>query len=161
MSIIKDIKRAENFYEGKVFYNLFGIEIDVVIDLESADFEYAEKCARALNNMSEEVIGKLCEYSVLYCEDYCDEIEEEPPTIESERDILHYIHPESLTVDIPQDERIVIHLALNCDWNEEHGLEWLVKDDEILHVGPFYGEPAYADDSYYCNSWNYANLKKD
>lgn len=160
MSIIKDIREGEYFYEGEVFCKLFGTEIEVVIDLKSADFEYAEKCAVALNNMSEEIIDKLCEYSVLYCEDFCDQIGAEPPIIESARDILRYVHPGSLSVDIPQDESIVIHLDLNCDWDEEHGLEWLVKDDKILHVGAFSDEPAYTEDSYYYNSWNYANLKK-
>jgi len=161
MGAIKDVKKEKHFFEGKAFFNLFGVDIGVLIDLGSADFDYAEKCVAALNNMSEETIDKLCEYSILYCEIFCDKAGEAPPQIVSKRDILRHIHPGSLHVNIPEDGSIVISLQMACDWEVEHGLEWLIKDDKILYVGDCCGETPYESEAYYHTSWNYANLKKD
>lgn len=149
--------------EVTVFVPLFNQEISVFLDsdVSTGFLDYAAKCADALRSLPDDVINKLCEYSNVYCEDFCDAIGENPPEIKEMRDILKYIQPVSFIIEEPKDESIVIHLELNCDWENEHGLEWLIKDGRILYVGSFTGESPYCEAEYYHNSWNYANLKQD
>ena len=30
-------------------------------------------------------------------------------------------------------------MTLNCDWEPEHGMEWIIKGDKALYIGPFNG----------------------
>ncbi|SHN60481.1 DUF6985 domain-containing protein [Desulfovibrio litoralis] len=159
MSVIKNIQREQYYFTGQTFFKLFNTDINVSIDLKAPDFNFAEKCAVALNNMKPETIDKLCEFSILYCYDFCDAIGAEAPKLETKRDILKYIKPQDLIVNIPKDNSTVIKLFMECNWEEEHDMEWLIKDDKILYVGACSDEPVYAEESYYHNSWNYANLK--
>ena len=158
-SVIRNINKQQYFYVGVTDSALFGGEIAVSIELGLQDFQYADRCVHALNSLSEERIDQLCAYSVLYCEDFCDAVGAEPPKLETKRDILKHVHSVCLNVEVPEDDSVVLRLSFECDWEEEHGMEWLIKDDKILHVGAYSEEPAYAEESYYHNSWNYANLK--
>lgn len=53
------------------------------------------------------------------------------------------------------DSEPVLHMEMNCDWEEEHGMEWIVRGDEILYVGQFTGENPMRDFSTK-GGWSYA-----
>ena len=45
----------------------------------------------------------------------------------------------SLKVDLYKNEDVkkvrVLNLIGWCDWDEENGIEWLIKEDEVVYVG--------------------------
>lgn len=148
---------SKYFYESKAPFHLFDREILVYVDKASKniDFEYAQKCVDALNGMADKTLAELCKYSVLYCNTFCEEVGEEAPAIEAHRDILKYVRPTLLMVDEQKDQDIVIHLECNCDWEPEHGLEWLIKGDTVLYVGANMGISPYSDEKHFQKPWNY------
>ena len=117
---------------------------------------YIEKCADYLNSLSDEVIDRLCEASIRYCNDFCDMVGEEPKKFENIRDVLKLIQPNGLSIPKPKDENTpVIDLELNCDWEEEHGMQWIIRNNQVLYVGAYNGEDPWGD---YTTKkvWNYA-----
>lgn len=149
---------SKYFYESKAQFHLFNREILVYVDKDSKniDFEYAQKCVEALNSMTDKVLNESCKCSVLYCNTFCEEVGEEAPVIETHKDILKYVRPTLLMVDEQKDKDVVIHLECNCDWEQEHGLEWLIKGEKILYVGANMGMSAYSDEKHFQKPWNYA-----
>ncbi|KAB0735632.1 hypothetical protein F7O93_30725, partial [Pseudomonas aeruginosa] len=72
------------------------------------------------------------------------------------RGVLERIEPGELIVPDPeQGDEAVIHLSLNCEWDREHGMEWIVRGGEVLYVGPFHGEDPWRDFTVK-EPWNYA-----
>lgn len=155
--MITNIEKTKYGLEGKVNFELFNKTIDVLMD-EEIDLDYANLCAKALNNLDEKTIDNLCQYSINYCIDFCNEVvDEEAPDFNSVRDVLDYINPSLLIINVPKEkDKIVIHLELNCEWEIEHGLEWTINNGEILYVGAFESEDGWSDISYYKDlNWNY------
>ena len=157
--MLKNLHKGEFGLEGTVSFNRFGVDILVLIE-DGVDIPYAEQCVAALNSLCETTIDLLCKYSEKYCRDFCESVGEECPEINTPRDILQYIYPLALIVDKPQDSDVVVHLELNCEWEPEHGMEWIIKGKEILYVGSFNGESAYEERSYYemCGNYVYDNV---
>lgn len=130
--------KKKDFYEGTIPFDLLNQDITILLDeSDGPDFAYAETCVKALNQLSDQAIDRLCEASLRYCYDFCDIVGEEPPKINASREILMYIEPNSMIIEKVEDDSVVIHLELECSWEEEHGLEWLIKDEQVLYVGPF------------------------
>jgi hypothetical protein len=127
---------------------LFGIDICIRF-FEGIDISYAEKCVSALNNLNDSIIDLLCKYSELYCRDFCEYVGEDCPEINNSRDVLKYIQPLGLNIDPPRDEDVVLDLELNCTWEEEHGMQWVIKGNKILYVGSYDGISAYEEKTYY------------
>lgn len=141
--MITDIKNSEFGIEGKVKSELFNETIDVVIE-EEAGLEYAEKCAVALNNLSEAAISAICKASKNYClymidicEDFSDEMSVEINESTPPEEILKCIHPTTLIIDEPEEDSIGFHLECECDWEPEHGLELTFRDGRLIYAGPF------------------------
>ncbi len=89
-----------------------------------------------LNSLGNGVIDKLCEASIRYCNDFCDSIGE---------DLTDFIDENTPVVD----------LELNYDWEKEHGMQWIVRDDQVLYVGAYEGEDPWGDYTMK-DEWNYA-----
>jgi hypothetical protein len=154
--MIKNIRKTRYGLEGEMTFHLFHQEIGVMMDEEVSE-EYANLCADYLNTMSDELIDQLCKASIAYCVEFCEDVGEEVPQIDTFRDILKYIQPGSLIIDEPKDDRIVFHMELNCDWEIEHGLEWTITDGKVMYVGAFESEGGWYDEERYTDmSWNYA-----
>lgn len=137
--IIQDLKRTKFGFEGTLDYPLFETQIKVFVDREE-DIEYAQKCADCLCNMSEDTLLRLSTYIIRYCEYHREYLEEDgsiPENI-SGTEILEYIVPSVLIVERPEDPSIIgFHVECGCDWEWEHGLEFTIRDEKILYVGPF------------------------
>lgn len=157
---ISDYHKSKYGNEGKIYFTLFDKQIDVLVDFD-VDIDYAEKCVDHLNHLNNQVISDLCNGSIAYCEDYRDTFEEceiSIPVNLSEKQILQYIYPRVLIIDKPTEDKIGYHIECDCAWEEEHGLEWTIKEDKVLYVGQYHDETAWKDEGYYQNaSWNYIN----
>ena len=155
MSIIKDIKINGQDVEGRVHFDLFGIDIDVMIEDPNCT-EYAEKCAKYLNELNDDLIAHLCKSSVKYCNNFLEAIGEPIKKFKGPRDVLPLINPILLIVPgLNPEKEPIIHLELNCDWEVEHGMEWIVRGNKVLYVGAFNGEDPTRDFTKK-ETWNFA-----
>lgn len=155
MNLIKNLAKTEFGIEGEVFFRLYGTFIGLTIDEES-NVEFAQKCAALLNNLSRSVVDHLCRASERYCNDFLYEVGEPLIEFKTNRAVLDRIEPGALIVPKPNEIATpVVHMELDCDWEEEHGMEWLIRDNTVLYVGGFNG--CYEYDTFKGrDSWNYA-----
>lgn len=155
--MITDIIKTNYGLEGKMEFTLFNKTINVLMT-EDIDLEYANLCAENLEKLDEAVVNKLCQYSINYCNDFCNDVGEETYEFNALRDVLNYINPTCLIISNPKDKnKVAYHLELDCDWEIEHGLEWTICDGKILYVGSFENENGWEEISYYKElNWNYA-----
>ena len=146
--------------KGKCDFPLFGKE--VTITAEEAPLEYAEKCAEYIAKLPDSVIDRLCEASIRYCESVRQYFEEEAidiPANISGRDILSYVRLGSVYVPYPQGEGIGFEVFLSCTWEQEHGLEWTIRDSKVLYVGANNVVSPWIGKDDYQNEWNYAIVR--
>lgn len=141
--MVSNIKTGKFGIEGKVRFELFGVEINVLINKE-VDMEYAESCACNLNCLPNETIEKICSASKQYCLYMLDEWAEfgmEVPMEFAEdtpdKEILKHIHPTTLIIEEPKENIIGYHLECECDWEPEHGLELTLRDGKLIYCGSF------------------------
>jgi len=153
MELIRSIEEGEYGIEGEVFFGEFNKFITLFV--EDDNITFAEKCAVYLNQISPEIISRLCEASIRYCNDFLECIGEPIRLFEKPQDVLKLIYPSVLIVPYPEHNDPVIHLELNCEWEQEHGMEWIIRNNSVLYVGAFNGEDPWSDFSENCE-WNYA-----
>jgi hypothetical protein len=153
--LVRNIHEGDYGQEGEVYFSLFEKYI-TLFNWHGADDTYVMKCAHSLNNLSEVVIDHLCIASIRYCNDFLAGTGQEPKQFNTSRDILPLIYPSSLSVPNTKDPAIpVIHMELNCEWEEEHGMEWIIRNDKVLYVGAYNGSDPWGEFEPK-DSWNYA-----
>lgn len=153
--VIKNLKTNKfSELEGEAYLELFDRNILVYID-KDADIEYAELCVTYLNSLSEQLINKLFKASIKYCNDFLDDIGEDIIAFSKTTDVQPHIIPNSICIPKPKNKsEPVIDLELNCTWEEEHGMEWIIRGRKVMYVGPYNGVTPYGDcDVGEC--WNY------
>ncbi|CAM4227625.1 DUF6985 domain-containing protein [Lederbergia lenta] len=154
--MIENIQETKYGIEGTTYSKLFDKHIRVWLE-DGVDLEYGRFCVDALNHLNDKLIDEICRAAIAYCEDFCDAIGQEPPKIEKARDILNYIDPTGLIVDEPRDpHKPVIHLEGNCEWEVEHGIEFIIREDQLLYLSSFNGMGAWDEPESYKDSYNYA-----
>lgn len=134
-----------SYHEGTFFSTLFDSDMTISID-KGVPLEYAEKCIDNFNSLPSCVLNDLYDKCIEYYEDTLFNIDDDcdldfdMPQSESihGRDILKYISVGTLEIEKPQGNSIAYILELNCVWEEEHGCEWVIKDNQVLYVGKFY-----------------------
>lgn len=163
--MIRDIEEGEYGLEGFTRWELFDEEIDVTIE-EGVDIDYAEKCAEALNGLSEETIKAIWEAAKRYCLFFIDLCGEEwddwnemsfkvTEATPAEK-IKSEIFPGCLIIDEPEDERVGFHIECNCSWEPEHGLEITILDGKLVYLGAF--ESRYSWSKFKPDEeWNFVN----
>jgi hypothetical protein len=101
---------------------------------------YVERVIAAAVALSPAIIVTLKEATLHYCEWVCSlhpsEAVPMSATVTSD-EIFEYVSGGSIGIQSPQGTGVVIRFELNCAWDSEHGLEWLIRDDVVLYVGPF------------------------
>lgn len=154
--IINDVKkdRHSSIFVGKMHSTLFGCEIDVVLRGDSDEFlMYAERCAEYFNNMPNEIIDDLKEYSLRYYNDmkqYYDDDDPDFPFDVNKENITEHMAARCFIVEKPKNaEKIAFGVELGCEWEPEHGMEWTVNDGRILYVGDYIGVSAWYDEQVY------------
>ncbi|MGL6312415.1 DUF6985 domain-containing protein [Vibrio sp. WXL103] len=153
MQLINNIKKSEYGIEGEVYCRLF--DKDIALSVEDEEMIFAEKCANYLDGLQGEVIDELCRASINYCNSYLKAIGESPKLFANPLDILKLIYPSVLMVPYPEGAEPVIHMELDCEWEPEHGMEWIIRNDKVLYVGAFNDEDPWSDFDEKA-SWNYA-----
>jgi hypothetical protein len=154
VELIRNTKTGEFGIEGEVFFDLFDKYIALMVEDDS--LSYAQKCAAYLNELSKPLMKELCEASIRYCNNFLDAIGEPTKEFEKTEDVLKHIYPSMLIVPFPEDIKDpVIHMELNCSWEEEHGMEWVIRGNKVLYVGAFNGEDPLGDFSPK-QRWNFA-----
>jgi len=140
--------------EGRVYSDLFKHHINFFA--EHRDVEYAKACAEYLNLFSSDLIDQLCRASIRYCNEFLEEVGEPVIEFASIRDVLKIVSPNFINIPEPNENKNpVIHMDLNCEWEPEHGMEWIIRDGEVLYVGQYSAEDPWADYSVK-DKWNYA-----
>ncbi len=153
MQLIKNIEIGECEIEGEVYFRMF--DEYIALSVENDDLHFAEMCANYLDGLQAEVIDELCRASISYCNSHLEAIGEPLKSFSSPQDILKLIHPSVLLVPYPEGGEPVIHMELNCEWEPEHGMEWIIRNDKVLYVGAFSGEDPWSDFDEKA-PWNYA-----
>lgn len=175
--MITAVERCSFGLEGKVYFKLFDCTIDVRISVdqnnaeqeeaESEALEYAEKCAEALNSLTDEAVDVLCRAVRAYCIDFIEEFGDFYNSMKfsvnadtAPREMLKCFKPTVFIVDFPVKEIfgeiIGYHVECRCDWEIEHGLEFTVRDGKIVYVGMFSDNTPWS--RYYEDKpWNYIN----
>jgi hypothetical protein len=106
--------------------------------------------------MKDNLIDSLCEACIRYCNGFLAEVGEGPRTFKSPRTILNSVSPSVLIAPNLEDlDESVIHMEQSCDWEVEHGMEWVIRGNKLLYVGSFTGEDHWAK-FLGKDSWNYA-----
>ncbi len=161
---VKTLGKADTYIEGRVYCKLSDTEIDVDL-YGDVPIEYAEKCAEAMNSMSEDLVDAICRAAKQYCLEYLDAVggaelneinltipvNENTPPLE----MLKCFDISALIIDVPKDpSRTGYQLSGNCDWEEEHGIEIVILDDRLVYLGEFTDESPWTDHSE--ESWNAA-----
>jgi hypothetical protein len=145
MELVRNIKTGSYGLEGEIFFILFDKYIEFLAN-DPSNLNYVETCANYLNSLSPAVIDSLCQASIRYCNDFLSMIGEEEKVFGNPREVLSLINPSILSVPVqPESNEAVVHLELNCEWEEEHGMEWLVRGDKVLYVGAFNGEDVWGN----------------
>lgn len=145
---IKKVKynKEYDWKEGKTHLDLFDTEVNVYIH-NGVDEQYAESCIEHINNLSPSLKNYLTERLYKYYDFIrreCDDVEDI-----SFNDILKHVYPLNVSIEKPEEPLIAYSIECGCDWEEEHGAEIIIKDDEILFVGEFSGLGPWADKECY------------
>lgn len=141
MELIKDIK--ENEYEemvGKVYFNYVEDYIDLRFE-KNIPMEYVYQTAEKLNSIQETLIDEICRYSIVFCKDVLErrsKMKEEVNNLNDPKGIFKYMQFDELVVNLPEDMSCYgINLVGSCDWDEENGIQWLIKEDAVVYAGPW------------------------
>ncbi len=157
--MITEIKSYNSIFNiGKLHSNLFNKTIDVYIEKE-ADIEYAKKCAEHFSSLNEEMTDKICERTSAFHqymleewdEDFVNMINSKVPPDVTGRDILNYIETPALYVFSPKGDGIGYIIEGLCEWEPEHGIDIIIRDDSVLYVGTPEGYTPWSDDEFICD----------
>lgn len=126
------IRNLDDANMGEVYWRLYRRYISLFIENE-ADDAYAWRCARALDELDDAVVERLCAASLRYRAARLERLGESAEEVAPARGVLERIEPGELIVPDPeQGDEAVIHLSLNCEWDREHGMEWIVRGGEVF-----------------------------
>lgn len=134
--------------EGTAFFPYFHKEITVKCR-KGVSSEYAEKCLKYLEEADEELILQICKYAEFYLKDTLENTsigelyydEGEPFPHDNLLEMLQYFSFEVLYIDEPpasaEGSGKVLNLYGGCDWEEDEGIQCLVKNKEVIFLGGF------------------------
>ncbi len=132
---------------GEVYFAKFGRTIPFDSDQYEEDFryddekDYERKCVETFLNWNEFVWSELQTATLYYYQDIegIDELTEANTlNVNLPEDIWQHCHPNGIRFErfkeYPADVFAIV--SLECDWEPEHGLCWVVKNtDEPIFVG--------------------------
>ena len=162
MELIKDIR--ENKFgkmEGKVYFEYLGEYIGLRFK-KDIPMDYVIKTAEKMNALTEDIMNKLFERSIIYCRENLEERKYLKRKIrldklEKPSDILKYMEINGLIVNLPEDmSKVAVNLEGSCDWEEEDGIQWLIRDDAVVYTGPWADIDIWYSEAYEDMMCNYA-----
>lgn len=146
MPVINNLRENEfGEMEGEVYFNAIDQNIAIRFDKE-VPMDYVKKQVEYLQSLDKKVIRKMCHYANLFREEemYNYPNKDHPPNmgqIDDPLEILGCISITDLQVEMYADESAkeicVLNLSGSCDWDEENGIQWLIKEDEVVYAGAY------------------------
>jgi hypothetical protein len=142
--MITELVSTEDGSEGRADFPLFDRSVDVLINGDGITIDYAQRCAAAVDVLSEDMVNDLCRASDRYRLTIIghDGRPAEPP-----QTALLQLEPLCLQLWPPVDSAVGYSIELNAKWAPEHGLEWTIADSQVIYVGPVIGACPWADPS--------------
>ncbi|MCB8887753.1 DUF6985 domain-containing protein [Vreelandella malpeensis] len=153
MEYVRGLQQGEDGVEGEVYSTLFDRFFPLLSEDAAPDF--IKRCAAYFNALDESIIEHLCQATIHYIEVFLSETGEPIIEFATPREVLKLVTPSVLIVPTPEGAAPVAHLELECQWEPEHGMEWIVRGDRVLYVGPFNGEDPWGSFSPKA-AWNFA-----
>lgn len=157
------IQDEDEYYQNGTFASvLFQRAIPVHIDSE-VDMAYAEQCVEHFNHLSDQMIDKFCEMAIAYCEfmrkewkefedvypDIVEDIQREIPEKLHGREVLAFLTTPEMYIEPPEGAVSGYSISSACIWEPEHALDWIIRGDKILYVGPCEGMGAWQEEEDY------------
>lgn len=131
-----DSEIMEGTFKSNFFRNEDVNELSVYIR-NGEIIDYAEKCIEHFNSLSDDVIDEICHGLIESCH-LSDDEDFELPELEDIRYIFDYCWFISMTVDIPEDDKISYVIEGEGDWGEVVG--FVIKNGSLDYVGADYEE---------------------
>ena len=134
--------------EGTAFFPYFHKDINVVCR-KGTSIEYTEKCLEYLQKADERLILQICKYAEYYLKDVVQTTsigelyyyDEEPFPHDKLLELLQYFSFEILYIEEPPeaayDSSEVLNLYGGCDWEEDHGIQCLVRNGKVIFLGGY------------------------
>lgn len=101
-----------------------------------------------LQTLDEKVIQEMCYYADLFrkeeMEDYPNkDYPEGMDKIDNPLELLDYFSITELQIEMYANENVkevrVLNLSGSCDWDEENGIQWLIKENKVVYAGTYDG----------------------
>lgn len=126
---------------GYAEFPYFHRQIEVVCH-EGVTPEYAARTLQWLAAVDETQVREICRYAMYYLQAQLEEtsvgelLDEGIEHLEDPLEILDYMEFGSLYIKPPQDPMLpVLNLGGGCDWQEDEGLQCLMKDGHVVYMG--------------------------
>lgn len=161
MGILNDKEYDEDGMLVATFYcKRYDDELELTAD-SGVDEKYVKKCVKHYNKLSGELMDRICGALCRYCESARekagDDFDEDIPEDIKGRDILDYYAPVSLNIEAPPSPGVIGYsIEGECDWDPEHGVQIIIRDDRLVLVSSFNGRSVWDDDSLNDGEVNYA-----
>ncbi|MDZ8108608.1 MAG: hypothetical protein RM338_23695 [Nostoc sp. DedQUE12a] len=148
--------RTDNFgaIEASIYFAKFDRNVRLAADKELDAYE--KRCIQTFFAWGETLFTKLQQASFRYYQAHLDSIGEQIEIASAE--IWNHCQPMNIHFLSSQQDLLstFIDVELECDWEIEHGMQWLVKNtDELVFVGPYNGH-AEPDCKLDLSWWNFA-----
>lgn len=149
MSSIHNLQYSEKYgwHTGKAYLNLFNSDVEIMI-MKDTPLDYAEKCIDHFNNLTQEAIDYILERLVQYCKFMTSEwqemdfynyivesIHQKMPDGANKQTILTHVTPNTFVIGPPEQPIPAYSIDCNCVWEPEHGVEIIMRDNDVLYVG--------------------------
>ncbi|HAJ96223.1 MAG TPA: hypothetical protein DCO72_00575 [Ruminococcus sp.] len=163
MDIVQNFHAVDYGRIGKMYCIPFQTEIEVLVTDEEVTEDYIEKCANALNHLSQELMDTICKGAKAYCLKFMEIVDDDfeemsIPVDESTsfREMLKCFSVMELIVPEPEDEtKIGYQLFCCCDWEIEHGMEIDILENKVVYLSAFNGFSPWME--YDEGEWNFVN----
>lgn len=173
MNVITEIKPSGKpgcHQEGRAFWPLFGREVCVAIGGEGEiSPDYARRCVAQLLTPAPDTERRLLEASVRCFRDaecchgepieFLFEFEgmPRPRNLEIPENLLPYLRPVEIRVEQEIPKLFSAAAFLECAWEPEHGISWVVRDGKPLFVGADSGLGSHCAEEVYFSVWKESN----
>ena len=134
---IDEFDRMTGYAEFPYFHK----QIEVVCE-EGVTAEYAARSIRWLAEVDEALVREICQYALYYLQDELEStskgelLDEEIQHIQEPLEILRYMEFSGLDIKLPNEPEIpVLNLSGGCDWQEDEGLQCLIKNGHVVYMG--------------------------
>ena len=139
-AVLNTLQEVDGELKGSIYFAKFDktVSLHFYPDLR----EQSERYIETFLNWGEDLFKKLQNSSYKYCQDFQDAIGEVNVEINSSAEIWNHCDPVRIYFEsyIQDPSSTFIDIELNCDWEEEHGMQWLIKNaDKPIFVGAYDG----------------------